>query len=331
LFLNILAMMDAANPPPRPASLALHPFAVLRVGPRASADEIAAAAVACGEPILADEARALLLDPVRRIEAEISWFPGTESAIGPLARANLFAERLRDPPAATRLEIVHAHVQLIAAAEQVATEAVIHDLNMDRAAAGFPPVDDPVALEAALHRQRDRWTEASAWQLRQINGEQELLAVFDIVAKAWEFAGTRVLPRFMDAYYPQLDAVRETWAQQARARIAGIEAMAAHGTGDIEQEIQALAETLKRTIGTTRAIERRFLNRERADPIGEALGWAVRDLALALHNRHGLSAPALELIQLVARRCAAMPELEARLAGDVKALNARVAESRLSS
>lgn len=124
------------------------------------------------------EARSILINPRRRISAEIAWLPGIDptlsdivlrnldspnqnllniTGLAHIARANLLVSglaRLSNLPSSNIVEWILA---IAKASEDIKSETVCAILNEDRRASGFPEITDQSVIDDEIRKQKSHY------------------------------------------------------------------------------------------------------------------------------------------------------------------------------
>ena len=120
-------------------------------------------------------ARETLINPRKRISAEVAWLPGTDPPLSDvvlrhldspnqnflnitglthIARANLLVSGLSRLPNLLSSNIVERILTIAQASEAINSETVCTILNEDRRASGFPEITDMSAIDDEIRKQR---------------------------------------------------------------------------------------------------------------------------------------------------------------------------------
>ena len=120
------------------------------------------------------EARAILINPRRRISAEVAWLPGIDPSfygllfrylespneelpsitMAPIASANLRATKLARHPGLSSSDIVEWVLTIAQVSESINSETVCAILNADRSVSGFPEITDLSTLDDAIRNHK---------------------------------------------------------------------------------------------------------------------------------------------------------------------------------
>lgn len=318
------------------------PFAILGVTTRDDRSRILEAAeerALIADPELCQQARAILTNPRRRLEAELGWFPGTSSKVaekassatvheamelplGGLAKANALVMAASDWTAQSVEDLTDFLDALTSAADDVDIDQVVREVNEDREIAGFPSVSSADVAAEALRDRRQGWRRAAMTILERAPTAEMAEAVFVLVDKvAEEQRFPRFLHELIDDY-----ALR---AQPFMAReIAGAERLvekAREFAATRPDALPPLIETLRQLLVTwdqvTHPMQISATLRGQRDEESEKLAFNVRNLSIDLFNDHDLLDASQQVSALVGSSFSALPRVASKIAEDAQALD----------
>lgn len=318
-----------------------NPFAILGVTTRDDRSRIMEAAEEqslIADPELCQQAHAILTNPRRRLEAELSWFPGTspkaaekavsstvgqvaELPLGGLAKANALVIAASGWTARTVDELGDFLDALTGAADDVDAEQVIREVNEDRAIAGFPAVASVDAAAENLRDRRQAWRRAAMAVLERTPTAEMAEAMFILVDKVTE---QERFPRFLHELIDDY-ALR---AQPFMAReIAGAERLvekarelAATRPDALPPIIDALKELLVTWDELTHPVQVSATLRGQRDEDSEKLAFTVRSLSIDLYNDYSLLDESQQVSALVGSSFSVLPRVASKIAEDAEAL-----------
>ena len=317
------------------------PFAILGVTTRDDRSRILEAAeerALIADPELCQQARAILTNPRRRLEAELGWFPGTspkvaekaisatvnealELPLGGLAKANALVMAASIWTAQTVVDLTDFLDALTSAADDVDIDQVVREVNEDREIAGFPSVSSADVAAESLRDRRQAWRRAAMATLERAPTAEMAEAMFVLVDKVSE---EQRFPRFLHELIDDY-ALR---AQPFMAReIAGAERLVAKArevAGTRPDALPPLIEALKGLLVTwdelTHPVQISATLRGQRDEDSEKLAFAVRNLSIDLFNDHDLLDESQQVSTLVGSSFSALPRVASKIAEDAQAL-----------
>ncbi|MBN8807819.1 MAG: hypothetical protein J0I47_06240 [Sphingomonas sp.] len=288
---------------------------------------------------LCQQAQAILTNPRRRLEAELSWFPGTspkvaeqaasstvsqlsELPLGGLAMANALVAASSGWTAQTVVELRDFLDALTSAADQVDVERVIREVNEDREIAGFPMVTSMDVAAESLRDRRQAWRRAVMATFERVPTVEMAEAMFTLVDKV---ADEQRFPRFLHEVIDDY-AVR---SQSFLAReIAGAERLvekarelAATRPDALPPIIDALKKLLVTWDELTHPVQISATLRGQRDEESEKLAFTVRSLSIDLYNDHSLLEESQQVSVLVGSSFSALPRVASKIAEDAQALD----------
>ncbi|WP_296702469.1 hypothetical protein [Thiocapsa sp. UBA6158] len=309
--------------------------------------------------LLSDEdswmhARAQLVHPIKRLTAELGWFPGLAPGrvhdaldrlrtdpigvrdlpgLPALARANLLAEGL--VAGAERLgtdEIADWILELARAHESIEPREVMTWINEDRGVAGFPPVADSQVLEKQLQERRQAFRAA----LKDALNLRSTVDLVTVITRAVA-AGTRngeahgpiLMHDLVDSYQIEAQAFFEQETGNVEKLVETIRAAA--GQAEDSAALTSLVSELERVVRNWDFVAQPIQLAARSQGLdhaeSHALAGNVRDLAIELFNRHDHLDIARRLTGLLQDVFAEVDEVLEQLTKDAVVLD-RIAEER---
>ncbi|WP_257555415.1 hypothetical protein [Sphingobium sp. CFD-2] len=324
-------------------ALATNPFAVLNVTTRDDRERIMEAAEDRSLMIDAEkcqDARAVLTNPRRRIDAELAWFPGVspsaasrvvsartlddldELPLGGVAKINAYlavgavASPLGKDRLARLLDTVSTE------ADGISIDALLRDINEDREVAGFPPFNSTDAFDQALAERRQEWRRAVAGILTATPSLVMVEALYNLVdSMLAEERFPRLLHELIDDYSLRAQPFIKAELEAAQRAISKIRSLAASRPDALEPLIAALGKLLSTWEQITRPIQVSATLLGRTDEDSEGLAFAVRSVSIDLFNDHQLLEHSRRVLLLVASNFQAIPRVADKLAEDAAALD----------
>ena len=317
--------------------LRVNPFAILDVTTRDTRERILDAAEAAGlsgDPTAAQDARSVLTNPRKRLEAEMNWLPGVAPSkarayalsnsvsidelpeLPALPRGNLIADLLASEAYDSADKLRRGLRALLQVEDHVDLAAVTRSINEDREISKFPPVSDQGAVEAAYATVRKRWVRSAMSALDHVPTQTLLDAVHTLFDESTQ---NGLADDFADAYQLQVAGFLDRQSEQAKMLCDKMLSL-----GDkpqaLEPLIEALAELLISWEHVARPIQVNLAARGMAEPRSHQLGRLVRETAVDLFNTHGRLEEAKTINGIIDKFFAAIPELAAQANEDAERL-----------
>ena len=331
--------------------VATNPFATLQVSTRDHATRIMEAADERSLTIdekLCQQARATLINPRRRLDAEIGWFPGVapgvalraaaassivhalEMPLSGLAMANglSIGARASQPSGVEGLRMFLEG--MVKAVDETRAGQLQREINEDRAISGFPTVSSGETVEQVL---QERFS-----ALRM-----ELLDVFDRAptAQMAEAMHRSIEPLAAAGRFPDfLHDIVDDYALRARPfmtmQTESVERLAAkarvvagHSPHALVPLIEAIGEIIETWEELTYPIQKSATARGQTDEESERLAFVVRSLSIDLFNQHDLIDESRRLSEMVAASFSTLPRVADKIAEDSAALENIAEKARL--
>jgi hypothetical protein len=330
-----------------------HPFRLLGVNARTNRREILRRGEALALAGNADRIRAAadaLTNPKKRIDAEVSWFPGvppgyaeqllqliaTDSSLAerfenllashdPLTRLNIVAYwlALNQQVTPTDLGAVLQQMNYAAAQLEAAEPDIFETINADRIAAGFPRIAELQLLHSALTNRIENLVGDLAGTIQRTPGHQALLASFleDVTLhgldQCSDFAYA-LIRRYQVLLQPIIQARGHTarlicgWITKAAGE--GRRTLLAGLIGQLEVATEAWVKHVK-------PIQLAMKSQGLRECQSVELANAIRSVAVDLSNEQGFHEEARRITALLARNFEEVSELADRLGSDLKALD----------
>jgi hypothetical protein len=323
--------------------LRANPFSILNVTTRDTRERILDAAESVGlsgDANAAQEARSVLTNPRKRLEAEMNWLPGLAPSkartyalqdsvalsdlpeLPALPRGNLIADQLASnvfDNAGMLRDLLKA---LIEVQGDIDLNSVTRSINEDREISKFPAVSDPAVVEVIYAAVRKRWVGSAISALERAPTQMLL----DTVHALFDDSGQNSLAdELADAYQLHVASFLDRQAEQAQKLCDKMIAL-----GDkphaLDPLIDALAELLITWERVARPIQVNLASRGMAEPKSNQLGRLVRETAVDLFNTHGRLEEAKRINFIIDKLFAAIPELAAQANEDAERLSELDAE-----
>lgn len=327
-------------------NLFANPFAVLGVTMRDHRARIMEAADDCSlshDSEACQQARAILTNPRRRLEAEIGWMPGVapgrssdllsrlrqnpieavqDSGLGGLALANCIATAMTIMSSATSDDLTESLLSLAQAAEEINPDHIWRDINEERAVAGFPLVASVDNIGDALHEQRRIWLAAAGALLARLPTMTMVQGLSHAVTTAEDDGAIpALLDDIVDGYSLGIQPFLEVERANAEKLLAKMISFAETRPDAIDPLIDCLADLLNTWEQITQPVQVSLAGRGQVDAASRQLAWRIRGVAVELVNEHGLIDQAQRITDLLDTNFASIPEVAEKTLEDSIALD----------
>lgn len=307
-------MSDAASPTPTRTALDDNAFRRLGVSPRDDRRRIVEAAESQAlhdDPEACRQARADLTNPRARLAVELAWLPG----LPPRAAETLVAELQRDPiatamrkglPDLARANLMSAAFERLDAAsldagtaadfmrlfgesvDRLAPEAVLREINEDRAVAGFPEVRDAALVAEELERRRKHYRGVLKTALDGM-APDTLVRTMTLLVERSTKSGSQSAPalvdELVDTYAVETQVFLDREEQSAKAVMGRLREQAAAGLSTAAL-LDTLEQVLRNWSRVAKPVQISTMARGMAHPASQSLAHGVRGLAVSLFNDH---------------------------------------------
>lgn len=295
-----------------------NPFYILQATPRDDRWQLAKLAEEASlsaDPDACQKARSELTNPRKRLEAEISWFPGIDPAkvkewsallesdtgtlrelkelkeCSGLVRFNLLGAGLSRLQESRRALLVHWVLDIARSFEEIETDAVCREINKERSASGFPVVSDRSWVEKELGEKKSAGKKIISQALNRLTRDDRVAALTFIIESATN-KGSKNAPvmihDLIDDYELECQAELERGEAAIMGLVDNIKNDASQQTSDerLEQSTNELLSAL--TIWDIAAqpiqINKKSLGLNHL--VSQRIAITVRGLAIQLYNEH---------------------------------------------
>jgi hypothetical protein len=329
-------------------SLELNAFWSLRVSTRDSKKRILEAFEERAlelNPSVGEQARAELTNPRTRLIAELSWLPGlspkrAEAVLEQLGKAPLSLLREKGLPAmaaanllAAVLESGHASrdpkelaaliVALAKRADDVSVEALVREINEDRAVSGFPAVRAGEQMEADIADRFRSLRNSIKGAMGELAAEQ-LVAVMSLVAIESTDGGEKGAPRLVDDLVDSYEVESQGFLQREEENILKLvkaaEELASKGEatiGPVIAKLETVTRNWNRIAYPIKLVAKaRGTSHQRSRDVANA----IRGLSVQLFNKFDLLDQSKRLVSLLDELFSDVPEVAERTQDDAAAL-----------
>lgn len=324
-------------------SLAANPFALLAVSTRDDAHRIMEAAdhqSLYHDPEICQQARATLINPRRRVEAEFGWFPGVAPGtamkaveaisigevenlpLSGLALANALIMVASKVPPTSMSELRRFVTKVVSAVEEAQLDQIVREINEDREIAGLPAISNEQITADAFQSRQHAWRRAVITALDQAPTAEMAEAMYELVKDA---AGAHIFPRFLheivDDYALRAQPFLAKEVATAERLIEKARTLAGDRPDALPPIINALAALLITWEELTYPMQMSATLRGREDRDSENLAFMIRDLSIDLFNKHNLINESRQISEMVGSSFSALPQVAAAIAKDGIALD----------
>ena len=337
-----------------------NPFHVLHATPRDTRKriyELADEQSLVGDQEACSKARADLTNPRKRLAAEMAWMPGVgpnrtveamkslegniedidfASELPPLARANLYAAAIsRLGSEISAKEMARWITELAYAYEEIDEENILTLVNEDRSLAGFPNIEDLSFIESELSARREHYRKCIKNALDVLPSMELVKAVTIAIEEATdigELDAPILIDDMVDAYELEAQRFLEKERCNVEALIDSIQESVEGGASDneIERMITSLEDVVRNWDFVAQPIQVSSKSRGLNHEISHELAGKIRELAVSLHNEHGLLEVSQRLTKLSLEVFAEVVEVVERAEEDAGALE-RISEQQMKA
>lgn len=312
------------------------PFYVLQVTTRDGSAKIVEAAEE--RSLFADDevcrkARSDLTNPRTRLSAEVAWMPGVapstaarlvgalsenpqlvraEEGLPTLARANLMAAALElidlSEPGASIAEFIRDFARVV---EAIDSDVVMRDTNEDRTISGFPEVRSIDAIEDALSEQRRTYRSALKSLLDKLGSQKIIETMTDVVSVAThdgEEHAPALIDDLVDSYEVETHGFLQKEYENMAVLIRGVKEAARRDKNAVTPALEKLELVARNWDRVAQPIQVSAKSRGIVHQPSREVALELRDLAIELHNEHGMLDHTDRITQLLREIFAELPE-----------------------
>lgn len=290
------------------------------------------------------KARADLINPRTRLNAEMAWLPGVAPS-----RARYLATKAADNPNSIGQEIglpPLAHTNLMAAAlegtenqvssrtmsqliEQIASlierckvDDIVRDINEDRTIAGFPLVKTAQVETEFADRTRSyrNMIKAALNRLPTVVLVEAMTITVDRLTKGGTSQAPTLIDELVDSYEVESQHFLQEEATNVRTLIKAIQNVAGSGASAVNPLIDKLGHVVQNWDQVAQPIQLSAKARGMEHHLSHELAYAIRSLSIDLCNTHSLLPESQRLTNLVQAVFAELPEVKERVEQDSVAL-----------
>jgi len=317
---------DALSLVSSPMPILLSPFAVLEVSSHDTRHHIVEAAEEKSLTLDEDlcmQARTELANPRNRLAAEIAWLPGLtprhaerlvgmlrenpdqvfeEEGLPPLVRANLMASAISVlEPSRSLEDWVTRIIAFSQAVEAISADAVMADIDRDRAEAGFPEVKSADSVTEALRDRRQAY-QAGLREAVDTLPSTTLVQLATRLANETTASGTKysswLIHAFIDFYVAGIDSFLSKEGGNITLLTDKIVEVAPSGPTAITPLLEMFSQAARNWMFVTKPIQVIRRSMGLYDPASDTLAERIRLLMLLLFNEYTMIDASRQLLRL---------------------------------
>lgn len=329
-------------------TLHMNPFSVLGVTTRDDRRKIVELAEERALHLdhdLCQKARSDLTNPRSRLSAEMAWMPGvaprvaerlsralldnprsvrSEDGLPDLARANLMAAAFElvedDEPAESIAELIRDFAWLV---EYINAEAVLRDVNEDRAISGFPEIRSLEAIEEELAERRKAYRSVLKGLLDSMDPNKLVETMTVAVAIATddgEDQGPALIDELVDTYEVETQGFLQKEFENIVKLVESVRGAAPLGEKAIAPIIDKLGKVARNWDRVAQPIQLSAKARGIAHRPSREVASEIRSLGIDLVNEHGMLEQTHQMTELLQDLFAELPEMVEKLGEDAETL-----------
>lgn len=294
---------------------------------------------------LCQKARSDLTNPRARLSAEMAWLPGiaprvaerlssgllgnprsvrSENGLPELARANLMAaafELVEDDESAESIaELIRDFAWLV---EYINAEAVLRDVNEDRAISGFPEIRSIETVEEELADRRKVYRSVLKGLLDSMDPNKLVETMTIAVAIATsdgEDHGPALLDELVDTYEVETQGFLQKEYENIVKLVESARVAAPLGEKAAAPIIDKLGKVARNWDRVAQPIQLSAKSRGIAHPPSREVAYEIRGLGIELSNEHGMLEQTHQLTELLQDLFAELPEMVEKLGEDAETI-----------
>ena len=306
-----------------------NPFYILKVTPNSTKSEIREAADDL--ELESDDGRArelasMLMNPTRRVEAEVCWFPElsedeaqtcinilenswdfdsikedledkvfyTDFAI--CSQVNCYYQALKTIDETDADEYLYDAIEVISQKfDELDAEDLMETMNYDREDAGFPAITDINLVYRALDSQKSEIIKAFHEKLNVLDTNDMISTITDLIENLTdngESPAPSLIYNLIDDYEKETQTFFENNTPVLHNLINNINVALKNNNNDarVPRMVNQLINALKTWDKIAQPIQVAKQSKGLEDDRSLDLAWEVRNLAIDLHNNYGLTA-----------------------------------------
>ena len=298
------------------------------------------------------EARSILINPRRRISAEVAWLVGIDPALSdevlkcldaptqsllniagltPIARANLLVSGLSRLPNLLSTNIVEWILAIAQASETINPEMVCAILNEDRRTSGFPEIIDLSAIDDEIRKQKSHYRQVLTTTLESLSVTERasiLTMAIETSTGNSRYQCPILIEDLILSYelgvqdsLEQKQKIIEVQDEKLRAMID-----AKNPDTTLQPIVNQLIQTVKEWDTLAQPIQLNKKSRGERHASSFEIAWRVQRLAVDLFNEYLKYDFSLQFLNMLLDVFAEVPEIVERITRDKKDLESRIHE-----
>lgn len=299
------------------------------------------------DPAIVSEARNILLNPPKRLSAEIRWFPavtkektadilsfcsdlqkGLDSDehglpdLDNLSALNVKLCALSFHPFKDHFQEKYAVLGISRLFEGIDIGILKNDINRDRTLSGFPPIIDDSDVENELRAYRSEIRQDLTIGLSKLPQEEYIELVTSLsekyAVKGDRYSGDAVIGDILAEYELRMTPEIEDQKQQ----IINMAAYIGKSVAGIrlEDAIRDMSTLIVEWDKLTQPLQLAARGSGLRHSSSEEIANAIRELVIDLHNNYGKTSEGLELAKVLKDRFAELPDFSERISEDTNTL-----------
>ncbi|SDR55271.1 hypothetical protein SAMN05443245_7644 [Paraburkholderia fungorum] len=329
-------------------TLHMSPFAILGVTTRDDRRRIVAVAEEMSlelDPDVCQKARSDLTSPRNRLIAEIAWFPGVsprkatqalesllskrmavrqESGLPTLPHLNLLAAALEPVNGEYNADDLVGFIEEIAyLADNLNSEAILRDINEDRAVSGFPEVRSVDQIEIELAERKRYYCSVIKSALDSLPTMALVQVMTDVVNRVTaggENHAPELIDDLVDSYEVEAQGFLQSEAEIVRKLIKAVRDAAGAGESAVKPYVDKLEAVVRNWDNVAQPIQLSSKARGIDHEPSRELGWAIRSLAVDIFNGHDMLKQSQRLTSLIQELFSEVPDVSDRVSEDSEVL-----------
>ena len=297
-----------------------------------------------------ERAQADLINPRKRVAAELAWLPGVGprlthelicnleeggkvrknqlNNLNSLAIVNILVSQLRDRQFSDKVDwdiFVFEILDIAKAFENIMIEELVEVLNADRVAAGFPEISDELFIEEELHERKRCIRQIIKESLNHVPSNNIIAIMKKLVMQSTGTGnkhGFVIIDDLVDGYKIAAQDFLETEGNNVEILIASIRESLEKGfsTAAVNKLISQLIAVMKNWQLVAEPIQINAKARGEEHQQSKEIALSVRSLAIDIYNDNGQMEASAQLIESVKRTFIYLPDIVERISEDCLAI-----------
>lgn len=291
------------------------------------------------------KARSDLTNPKARLSAEMAWMPGvaprmaeklaktlledpeslwSDENLPELAHANLMASAFELIDEGTDAESIAEFIRDFAwVVEAIDPDAVLRDINEDRAISGFPVIKGIEAIEEELVERRKAYRSSLKNLLDSMDSNKLVKAMTDAVSMATdngEDHGPVLIGELADAYEVETQGFLQKESENISKLVESARKAAPRGQSAVSQILGKLEKVARNWDRVAQPIQLSAKSRGIQHQPSREIAYELRSLGIDLNNEHDMLEQAHRMTRLLQDLFAELPEVVERLGEDAEVI-----------